>query len=59
MLIRCSRCGHDSPADSVSCPNCGYDGTPTPRSWRAFRPVVLAALAAGVEIAAVLAFLRC
>jgi hypothetical protein len=59
MLIRCSRCGHDAPDDSVSCPNCGYDGAPEPRQWRAYRPVLLAALAAAVEIGVVLAFLRC
>jgi hypothetical protein len=59
LVIRCSQCGRDAPGDSDACPHCGYAGGP-PRVDRAMlRPWLYGAIAAAVEIALVVALVRC
>jgi len=57
MLIRCSRCGRDAPGDTTQCPYCA-ESPPPRRSWLR-GPIVYGAVAAAIEMAILLAILRC
>jgi hypothetical protein len=56
VLIRCARCGRDAPADSTACPFCPPEEQARPRRRG---PLFWGAVAAAVEIAILLAILRC
>ena len=57
MLIRCSRCGRDAPAESTACPYCPPERGAS--RWRLRGPLLWGAIAAAVEMAILLAILRC